>query len=210
MLPSPFVLVFAMISRFFFFFFATQKAIATTLPPPSILVLLQQRRARQSYRYLLFWFCCSKFFLFFFATWKVMATFCFGLVVANQAMAELSSPFMLQQAFFSFFITTQKAMATRLSSPSILVLLQQRRQRQSCHCFLCCSKPSIFFCYSAKGDNNNTSDVAVVAITFYFGLAMNMIWNIPNNELAATNAPVGRFVHWMDCVFSFSTKCNSS
>ncbi len=103
-----------------------------------------------------------------------MATFYFGLVVANQAMAELSSPLCYNKLSFLFFITMQKAMATRLSSPSILVLLQQRRQRQSCHCFLCCSKPSIFF-YSAKGDSNNINDVVVVAITFYFGLALNMI-----------------------------------
>ncbi len=30
------------------------------------------------------------------------------------------------------------------------------------------------------------------------------------NELATTNAPIGRSVHWMDCVFSFNAKWGSS
>jgi hypothetical protein len=57
---------------------------------------------------------------------NVVITFYFGVAIATKATIEVLSPFLLWQTFF-FFVVTWKATTSRLSLPSILVLLQQRR-----------------------------------------------------------------------------------
>jgi hypothetical protein len=105
-----------------------------------------------------------------------MATFCFGLVVANQAMAKLSSPFMLQQAFFSFFYYNAEGDGNKAVVAFYFGLIATKKATTKLSLLSLLQQAFYFFLgYSAKGDNNNTSDVAVIAITFYFGLAMNMI-----------------------------------
>jgi hypothetical protein len=57
---------------------------------------------------------------------NVVIAFYFGVAIATKVTIEVLSPFLLWQTFF-FFVITWKATTSKLSSLSILVLLQQRR-----------------------------------------------------------------------------------
>jgi hypothetical protein len=102
----------------------------------------------------MFWFYCSKPFFYYSAEGnnsKVVVAFCFGFaatslfccsVEGDGNVATIAFCFGLATTSFLFlFFIARKAMVTTLPSPFVLVLLQQRRRRQSCHHLFCYSKP---------------------------------------------------------------------